>query len=228
MSQLQAKLPTDTWVNGTWDEYIKAIGEPMYENARGYYYNGCMRLEMSPLGNPHSRDHATVIGALYLFAGLRGMDLDAHDNCTYRKTDCAEAQPDVSFYLGANAETVPWEVTIIDLDTYPPPDLAIEVAYSSLADDKGEKRLLYESLGVREYWIIDVQNVQVIAFKIQNRGSCRIDESQVLPGLDIALLKEAFRRSRQMNHGKVSAWLLSQFQALAIAMIHLPTTVESF
>ncbi|HEY9636271.1 MAG TPA: hypothetical protein V6D14_22895 [Coleofasciculaceae cyanobacterium] len=37
MSQLQAKLPTDTWVNATWDEYIKAIGDSSYENARGYY-----------------------------------------------------------------------------------------------------------------------------------------------------------------------------------------------
>lgn len=212
MSQLQAKLPTDTWVNATWDEYIEAIGDPAYKNARGYYYNGRMRLEMSALGNPHSRDHLIVIHAVCLFASTRNIDFDGHDNCTYRKTGCAEAQPDVSFYVGANAETVPWEVTIIDLDTYSPPDLVIEVAYSSLADDKGEKRLLYESLGVREYWIIDVQNVQVIAFEIQNRGSRRIDESQVLPGLEMAVLEEAFRRSRQMNHGKVSAWLLSQFQ----------------
>lgn len=213
MSQLQAKLPTDTWVNATWDEYIKAISNPIYEKAKGYYYNERMRLEMPPFGNPHSRDHALVIAAIALFASTRNLDLDGHDNCTYRKTDCAEAQPDVSFYVGSNAETIPWEATIIDLDTYSPPDLVIEVAYSSLADDKGEKRLLYESLGVREYWIIDVQNVQVIAFEIQNRGSRRIDESQVLPGLDIALLEEAFRRSRQMNHGKVSAWLLSQFQS---------------
>jgi len=213
MSQLQAKLPTDTWVNATWDEYIKAISDPIYEKAKGYYYNGRMRLEMPPFGNPHSRDHALVIAAIALFASTRNIDLDGHDNCTYRKTGFQEAQPDVSFYLGVNAETVPWDATIIDLDTYPPPDLVIEVAYSSLADDKGEKRLLYESLGVREYWIIDVQNVQVLAFEIQNRGSRRIDESQVLPGLDIALLEEAFRRSRQMNHGKVSAWLLSQFQA---------------
>jgi Uma2 family endonuclease len=213
MSQLQAKLPTDAWVNATWDEYIEAISNSTYENARGYYYNGRMRLEMSALGNPHSRDHFIVIAALALFASIRGIDFDGHDNCTYRKIGCAEAQPDVSFYLGANAEIVPWEVTIIDLDTYSPPDLVIEVAYSSLADDKGEKRLLYESLGVREYWIIDVQNVQVIAFEIQNRGSRRIDESQVLPGLEMAVLEEAFRRSRQMNHGKVSAWLLSQFQA---------------
>ena len=212
MSQIQAKLPTDTWVNATWDEYIEAIGDPADKNARGYYYNGRMRLEMSALGNPHSHDHLIVIHAVCLFASTRNIDFDGHDHCTYRKTGCTESQPDVSFYLGANAEIVPWEVTIIELDTYSPPDLVIEVAYSSLADDKGEKRLLYESLGVREYWIIDVQNVQVIAFEIQNRGSRRIDQSQVLPGLEMAVLEEAFRRSRQMNHGKVSAWLLSQFQ----------------
>ncbi len=64
---------------------------------------------------------------------------------------------------------------------------------------------IYESLGVHEYWIIDVQNVHVIAFEIENRGSRRIDQSQVLPGLNIAVLEQAFRRSRQMNHGKVSA-----------------------
>ncbi len=212
MNQLQAKLPTDIWVNATWDEYLQAIADPSYNKARGYYYNGRMRLEMSAFGNPHSRDHLIVIHAVCLFAGLNEIEFDGHDNCTYRKTGYQEAQPDVSFYLGANAEIIPWEVTIIDLDTYPPPDLVIEVAYSTLADDKGEKRLLYESLGVREYWIIDVQNVQVIAFEIQNRGSRRIEQSQVLSGLDISLLEEAFRRSRQMNHGKVSTWLLSQFQ----------------
>ncbi|MBD1935723.1 Uma2 family endonuclease [Microcoleus sp. FACHB-68] len=212
MSRLQATLQTDTWVNATWDEYLLALSDPAYEKARGYYYNGRMRLERSPVGNPHSRDHFIVIAAIALFASIRGIDLDGHDNCTYRKAGSEEAQPDVSFYLGDNAEIVPWEATIIDLDTYPTPDLVIEVAYSSLADDKGEKRLLYESLGVREYWIIDVQNVQVIAFEIQNRGSRRIEQSLVLAGLEIAVLEEAFRLSRQMNHGKVSAWLLSQFQ----------------
>lgn len=213
MSQLTVKLPTDTWVNATWKEYLQVSGEPTHEKTKGYYHNGRMRLEMSPLGNPHSRDHFIVLAAIALFASIRGIDLDGHDNCTYRKTGYEEAQPDASFYVGSNAEVVPWETTIIDLDTYPAPDLVIEVAYSSLADDKGEKRLLYESLGVREYWIIDVQKVEIIAFEIANRGSRRIDQSQVLPGLAIALLEEALRRSRQTNHGKVSAWLLSQFQS---------------
>jgi Uma2 family endonuclease len=210
MSQLQAKIPTDTWVNASWEEYLQVVDDPAHAETKGYYYNGRMRLEMSPLGNPHSRDHFIVISAIALFAGVRGIDLDGHDNCTYRKTGCEEAQPDVSFYLGAKAEVVPWEATVIDLDVYPPPDLVIEVAYSSLADDKGEKRLLYEALGVQEYWIIDVQNVQIIAFEVQNGGSRRIAQSQVFLGLDIGLLEEALRRSRQMNHGKVSTWLLSQ------------------
>ena len=211
--RLPVKLPTDTWVNATWEEYLQVSNEPAHEKAKGYYHNGRMRLEMSPLGNPHSRDHFIVLVAIALFASIQDIDLDGHDNCTYRKTGYEEAQPDASFYVGANAEVVSWETTIIDLDIHPAPDLVIEVAYSSLADDKGEKRLLYEALDVQEYWIIDVQKVEIIAFAIANRGSRRIDHSQVLPGLAIALLEEALRLSRQTNHGKVSAWLLSQFRS---------------
>ncbi|MDY7024553.1 MAG: Uma2 family endonuclease [Cyanobacteriota bacterium] len=213
MTKLQTQPLTDTWIDATWEEYLETIENSAYEQAKGYYFNGRMRLEMSPVGNPHSRDHAIVIGFLYLYAGLRGLDFDSHDNCTYRKQGYGEAQPDVSLYLGSQAEIVPWEAKIIDLNTYPAPDLVIEVSYSSLPDDKGEKRLLYEAFGVGEYWIIDVKATRILAFKIENRGSYKIEQSQVLAGLEIALLEEALRRSRQMNHGKVSAWLLSQFQA---------------
>jgi Uma2 family endonuclease len=212
MSTLQTNLPIDTWVNATWEEYIQIVENPAYEKAKSYYHNGKMRLEMSPVGNDHSRDHAIIIYAVHLFAGIKGIDLNGHDNCTYRKTGFDEAQPDVSYYIGENAEVIPYGTTIINLNNYPAPTLVIEVANTSLSDDKGDKRLLYEELGVAEYWIIDVQNVQVIAFVVENGGSRRITQSQVLPGLAISLLEEAFRRTRQMNHGKVSAWLLSQFQ----------------
>jgi hypothetical protein len=42
--------------------------------------------------------------------------------------------------------------------------------------------------------VLDVQNVQVIPFMIENGGSKRISESQVLPGLQISLLIEALRK----------------------------------
>jgi Uma2 family endonuclease len=71
---------------------------------------------------------------------------------------------------------------------------------------------LYEDLQVQEYWVVDVQNVRVIAFKIENEGSIRITVSQVLPELKISILTEALQRTRSSNHTEVGAWLLQQFQ----------------
>ena len=214
MSQVDTQVQMETWIPMSWEQFVQFTDNPACENVKAYYYDGRMRLEqMAALGNPHSRDHYIVIAAVTLFTSVRGLDIDGHDNCTYRKAGYGEVQPDASFYVGENAEVVPWEATIIDLDRYPAPDLVIEVAYSSLTDDRGEKRLLYETLGVKEYWIVDVQNVSVLAFAIADNGSRRIDHSGVLPGLKIATLEEAFRRSREMNHGKVSAWLMSEFSS---------------
>lgn len=152
MSQLNTQIQMETWIPMSWEGFIQVTNDPAYENVKAYYYKGRMRLEqMAALGNPHSRDHGIVMGAVFLFATLRELDLDIHDNCTYRKTGYAEVQPDASYYLGMNAEVMPWEATIVDLDCYPAPDLVIEVAYSSLTDDRDEKRLLYESLGIKEY-----------------------------------------------------------------------------
>ena len=213
MSQLQTKTPVDTWIPTTWDEFVQVSNDPSYGQLKAYYYKGQMRIEsMAALGNPHSRDHGVVMGFVFLVAGVLEFDIDVHDNCTYRKTGFLEVQPDASFYVGETVDSIPWEAKIIDLDVYPPPDLVIEVADSSLADDKGDKRLLYEALGVREYWIVDVQKMSVLAFAIANQGSYKITQSQVLTGLEISLLEEAFRLSREMNHGKVSAWLLKQLQ----------------
>ena len=207
---LATTIPNHTWVPASWQVYLEVVADPALPEAKSYYHNGRMRFEMSPLGNPRSRDHALVISAIMLAAGLRNLDLDAHDNCTYRREGCDEAQPDASFYLGDNANVVPWDVTIIDLNQYPAPDLAVEVAYSSLADDKGDKRLLYEVLGVREYWIVDVANARLITFAVENVGSRQIRQSQVLPELFLELLGEALQRSRHMNHGRVITWLIDQ------------------
>jgi len=159
---------------------------------------------MSPVGNDHANDHVIIIGAIVLFTATKGINLTGKDSCTYRKTGVLKAQPDVSCYIGENADVVPLGTSIIDLDRYPPPTLAIEVANNtSLVDDKGKKRQQYLELQVAEYWIVDVVNVQVIAFAIADGGSKEIRESRVLSGLEISLLNEAFCMSRRMSQSQV-------------------------
>ena len=155
---------------------------------------------------------AFITIAVGLFAVFKNIALNGRDSCTYRQTSIIEAQPDLSYAINENANAIPGGTSIIDLNTYPLPDLVIEVADTSLPDDKGEKRLLYEDMQVKEYWIVDVRSVEIIAFAIQNNGSRRISESQVLPGLELSFLQEALQRTRQTNQNKVTAWLLTQFQ----------------
>ncbi|MBF2083431.1 Uma2 family endonuclease [Thermoleptolyngbya sp. C42_A2020_037] len=209
---MQTKLLTNTWVSASWDEYLNLIQDPALEKAKGYYCDGRMRVEMTPIGNDHACDHTVVIVAVGLFSALRNITLTGRDNCTYRKTGYSEAQPDVSYYIGDAANAIPWGTTIIDLGQYPAPTLVIEIANTSLADDKGEKRLLYEALGVGEYWVVDVANVQILAFAIADGGSKRITESQVLPGLNLSLLEDTLRRTRETPQSEVIRWLLTQFQ----------------
>jgi Uma2 family endonuclease len=107
---------------------------------------------------------------------------------------------------------VPQGNTIIDLDTYGAPDLAIEVAATSLNDDLGVKRLLYEALGVREYWVIDVENSRILAFQILDRGSQRISQSLLLPGLEIEVLERALVDRQTQDDSQIMAGLMQRFQ----------------
>ncbi len=212
MTNLQVKIPTDTWVSATWDEYLETIENPIYAKAKSYYYQGKFRIEMSPVGYDHASDHCLIATATMIFCTFKNIDSNGLINCSYRKIGVQEIQPDISYYIGDNSNIFPRGTSIIDLDTYPPPDLVIEIANTSLSDDKGEKRLIYEDLKVKEYWIVDVKNVDIIAFTMIDGGSKRITESQVLPGLVIDVLKEALQQSLSISQNQVIASLISQFQ----------------
>lgn len=212
MSQLQTQLPTDTWVTATWDEYIREIEDPVYAKAKGYYYNGQMRIEAMGVGPDHARDNSVIAFAITLFGTLNRIPLQGLINCSYREPGVRECQPDISYYIGERFQLAPQGSSIVDLDAIAPPALAIEIADSSLNDDLGQKRLLYEDMDIPEYWVVDVENTRIVAFQIVKNGSRRIIESQVLPGLAISVLREALEMSRTMDQAQVGIWLMAQFQ----------------
>lgn len=214
MSELQTILPTETWVDCTWDEYLEAINNPAYEKAKCYYHNEQLRIEMPPVGPDHANDNGIIALLVNLFGIAKGIRMRLFLNCSYRKTGIREGQPDVSYYVGERVKLAPIGSSVVNLDRNQAPDLAIEIADTSLSDDLGEKRLLYEDLGVSEYWVVNVKKAQITAFKIlPNGGSQRITESLVLHSLAISLLEEGLRRNRQMDNTEVSTWFLATVQA---------------
>ncbi|NJN85307.1 MAG: Uma2 family endonuclease [Leptolyngbyaceae cyanobacterium SL_7_1] len=212
MSPLQTEIVTDTWIAAPWNQYVQLFEDPQYNKTKGYYFRDHMRLEMLPIGFDHGTDHGLIALIINLFAIAKSIPLTLADNVSYRRTGLQECQPDVSCYIGSNAQAVPKDTNIVNLDRYSVPDLVIEIAKTTLLDDLGIKRTLYEELGVAEYWVVDVKNTQVIAYQIHDRGSERLTRSKVLPGLAIATLEEALQRSRESDQATVGAWLLNQFQ----------------
>jgi Uma2 family endonuclease len=122
-----------------------------------------------------------------------------------------ECQPDISYYVGDRTQNAPQSSAIVDLDESFPPDIVIEIADTSLGYDLGAKRLLYEEVRVGEYWVIDVQNMKITAFRILlGLGSERITESSVLRGLHFSLLEEALQRSREIDNSQIGSWFMQQ------------------
>ncbi len=66
-------------------------------------------------------------------------------------------------------------------------------------------------MGTSEYWVVDVQEVKIIAFEMINGGSRQITESKLLGGLAIADLEFALRLSREKSQSEVGAWILQKY-----------------
>jgi Uma2 family endonuclease len=212
MIQLQEKLINNTWIKANWENYLAAIESPEHEKHQGYYYDGYMRIEDMPTGADHSRYHIIMAFAINLFCTIGGIAINGLDNCSYRKVGIRECQPDLSYYCGERARLAPIGKSVVNLDEAATPDLVIEISNTTINDDLGAKRLLYEEMGVSEYWIVDVQNTLIYAFEMFDRGSRRIDNSLVLPNLSIATITEALNRSKETDQSQVGQWLMSQFQ----------------
>lgn len=208
---LQENLVTDTWVKASWQEFLALSEKPEYADARFYYDDGYMRVEMAALGFRHGRQNSIVANVVILFATIRNLPIIEVTNTSFTKRGLREFQPDSSFYIGSGLRVPPETNSSVDLDRYDPPTLVLEIATTSLSDDLGIKRLLYERAGVREYWVNDANSDRVIGFSISEGRSGEIRESLVLPGLSLSLVEEALQRRQTQDDGEINRWLIQTF-----------------
>lgn len=215
-------LVTDAWVRATWEDFL-AVGDSLFnlseaqpglEAARCYYDVGWMRIETMGIGSAHGQDNSLLAAVVTLYGTIRNLPHIAFTNGSFRKVGERECQPDLAYYIGAGVQRPPKNNQPVDVNQYGAPTLAIEIASTTLMDDLGQKRLLYERLGVQEYWVVDVQNIIVFAFAVAAGGSRQIQVSQVLPGLTVETIEAALHQSQTTDDTEVNRWLMQQFKAL--------------
>ncbi len=207
----KAEIVCDRWVQATWDEFIALADEPSLEKGGFYYDNYKMRIEMSPVGPIHAHENAIVSKVIGIFAALKNICIYEYINCSFRKKGESECQPDIAFYLGIDLKLPPRNNAPVNLNKFDLPTLIVEISSTTLQDDLGYKRLLYERLGVKEYWVVNAQTSEVFAFAIADGRSGIVTRSLVLAGLEITTVQEALKRSHTEDDGAIARWLLQTF-----------------
>jgi len=208
----KAEIVSDRWIKASWDEFITLSDDPTHaEKARFYYDHDTMRIEIAANGSLHGRNNSVVYDVISLYAITKNIRILKLTNTSFRKTGLQECQPDCSFYIGDSFLLPPQNNSSIDLDQFEVPHLVVEIATTSLNDDLGRKRILYEQLGVKEYWVVNGGDSQVYAFEMSRGRSGTIKESQVLIGLTIATVEEVLKRSLTEDDSTIARWLLQTF-----------------
>ncbi|MEA5619437.1 Uma2 family endonuclease [Cronbergia sp. UHCC 0137] len=206
-------IPTDTWVQANWEDFITFADDPTLTNGRFYYDQGYMRIEMLPIGSAHSQDNSIISTVVILYAAIKNIPIKELTNASFRKIGVRESQPDIAFYIGNNLIFPPRNNEPINLNELDPPSLVVEIAASSLEDDTTRKQKLYQRLGIKEYWVVDVRKTKIIAYNLAANQNTHLEKSQVLPELPINLVEQALHKSQTEDDGAITRWLLTKFSA---------------
>lgn len=200
------------WQAATWEDYVAACEDPSLEEARIFFYEGYLWIDMGNEGPQHARfnDLFTIIFFVW-FTTKIGQTFDSLSGCVIEKPKVGAAAPDKVLYIGGDFHQ--WqkgEPRRINLNQSRVPDLVGEIADTTLASDLDEKKRLYAALGIPEYWVVDIKGERVLAFRLQENGKyqeCEI--SGALEGLPIALLSETLKLLGEGN-GTAAMWFAQQ------------------
>ena len=201
----------------TWEEYLYRVENPQSELECVFFNCGAMWTEdMGSEGINHSRFNKLFTMILYSWFLKQGdVKFDLMGGCVLEKPNYQGAAPDEVVYIGGNAPRYQaGEPRRVNLNKWRVPDLAIEIADTTLASDLDEKKQLYLTLEIPEYWVVDVRGKRVLAFRLVDDQYQQCIESIALAGLPIELLDQTLARMDDDN-GNVAMWFAAQLQSLS-------------
>ncbi len=146
--------------NLKWQDFetiLEELGEK--RRVRLTYYQGNLEI-MSPLAI-HERPHRIIADIVKAILNLQERDWEDFGSTTFKRPEIAGVEPDTCLYI-QNAPQMRG-CTKMDLDIYPPPDLAIESDVTSKTTLE-----VYAAIGVPEVWIYSKQQLKIYIIKDGN------------------------------------------------------------
>lgn len=215
-------LTSQTWHDATWDDYVALRDDESIEFTKISFHKtanttGPLWVDMSTEGIGHARFNnlMTMIFACWAFLHPE-TPIESLGGCLMDLAESHACSPDLVLYSGDEIPT--WNVgepRRIDLTRHRMPDLVGEISDTSLRQDLAEQKRLYETLGIREYWVINVQNYQILAFRLNEAGIYEpCTEFRVLPGLPIALLSQTIAKLATLTNTAAANWFREQLTTL--------------
>lgn len=164
--------------NISWDDFEQILAELGDRRAsRIAYYQGMLEIMVPLAGHESGKEN---IGDLVKVL-LEELDIEfaSLGSTTFkRQVINAGVEPDACFYI--QNEAVIRGKERIDLNFDPPPDLAIEIDFTSNSEIKKNS---YAALGVPELWVYNGRSLNL--YVLQERQYVATEQSQVFPNLPI-------------------------------------------
>jgi len=204
--------------DATWQDYLTICNHPTLDWQKISFYRGWLWVNMGKEGPEHASVSDLMTAIFFAWAFLHPeVPLQSYGRCLIEYPETHACAPDLVLYKGENIPRYQaGEPRRIDLRVQRAPDLVGEIADTTLSLDLDEQKQLYASLGIPEYWVIDVKGRRVFAFALAEDGRYRaIAQSQVLAGLQIALLEQALERLASETNTAAANWFLQQLQRQA-------------
>jgi Uma2 family endonuclease len=206
--------------DATWRDYLAVRGDlsPIDERSASNwtkiaFCQNWLWVDMGKEGPAHARFSDLLTAILFIWAFSHPDEpIESFGRCLIEHPEAHACAPDLVLYKGDNIpQWQPGQPRRIDLGQWRRPDLVGEISDTSLNLDLDEQKQLYASLGIAEYWVIDVKGLRVFAFGLGADGVYDpIETSQVLTGLPMALLEQTLERLTTSTNTAAANWLMQQ------------------
>jgi Uma2 family endonuclease len=205
------------WYDATWQDYVNIRDSSEIDWRKIAFHKGWLWVDMGYIGPSHARFSDLLTAIFFVWAFLHPDPvIESFGGCLIDNPETHACAPDLVLYKGGNIpQWQPGGPRRIEVPRHRLPDLVGEIADTTLSLDLDEQKQLYASLGIPEYWVIDVKGMRLFAFGLGATGVYEsIQVSQVLTGLPIALVEQTIERLAQETNTAAANWLMQQLQTM--------------